>query len=132
MPKRLVISVGGQEHDADDRQQPQDVVLPVRDRRLVRALEGFDDLLVVVQQVPDPLRGVDDVVEVEVEILGQEALDLRSSRRSVGRCGLMILRNEMISCFALEMSRTISSKRPSMSSSIESSLWPILSRIGKQ
>ncbi len=48
----------------------------MRDRRLVRALEGLDDLLVVVQEVPDPLRGVDDVVEVELEILGQEALDL--------------------------------------------------------
>ena len=38
-------------------------------------LERLDDLLVVVEQVPDPLGGVDDVVEVEVELLGQEALD---------------------------------------------------------
>ena len=39
----------------------------------------------------------------------------------------------MISCFALEMSRTISSPRPSkISSSIRSSLLPILRSIGKQ
>ena len=38
-------------------------------------LEPFDDLLVVVQEVPDPLGAVDDVVEVEVELLGQEPLD---------------------------------------------------------
>ena len=46
------------------------------DRGFVRALECLDDLLVVVQEVPDSFRGVHDVVEVEVERLGQEALDL--------------------------------------------------------
>ena len=57
----------------------------------------------------------------------------RSSRRSVARSGLMILRYEMISCFTLEMSRTTSWEGPSKSSSsIRSSLCPILSRIGKQ
>ena len=82
-----------QEHDAEDGQDPQDVVLAVRDDRLVRVLERLDDLLVVVEQVPDPLGGVDDVVEVELELLGQEALDLRArAARSVERSGLMILR----------------------------------------
>ena len=49
-------------------------MLAVRDDRLVRRLERLDDLLVVVEEVPDPLGGVDDVVEVELEVLGQEAL----------------------------------------------------------
>ena len=57
----------------------------------------------------------------------------RSSMRSVARSGLMIFRYAMISCFAFEMSRTMSSRALSlMSSSIGSSLWKILSRIGKQ
>ena len=34
------------------------------------------DLLVVVEQVPDALGGVDDVVEVLLELLGQEPLDV--------------------------------------------------------
>jgi hypothetical protein len=46
----------------------------VRDHRLVRVLERLDDLLVVVEVVPDPLGGVDDVVEVEFERLGQKPL----------------------------------------------------------
>ena len=50
---------------------------------------ALDDLLVVVEQVPDPLGGVDDVVEVELELLGQEALRrCRSSTRRVGALGL--------------------------------------------
>jgi hypothetical protein len=48
----------------------------VRDDRFIRVLECFDDFFVVVEDVPDALRGVDDVVEVEVELLGQEALDM--------------------------------------------------------
>ena len=48
----------------------------MRDHRLVRRLERLDDFLVVVEDVPDALGGVDDVVEVEVELLGQEALDV--------------------------------------------------------
>jgi hypothetical protein len=46
----------------------------VRDHRLVRLLEALDDLLVVVEEVPDPLGRIDDVVEVEVELLGEVAL----------------------------------------------------------
>ncbi len=61
-----------QHRHADDREQPQDVVLAVRDGRLVRRLERLDDLLVVVEQVPDALGGVDEVVEVELEVLAQE------------------------------------------------------------
>jgi hypothetical protein len=48
----------------------------VRDDRFVRVLEPLDDLLVVVEEVPDPLAGIDDVVEVELELLGQEPLDV--------------------------------------------------------
>ena len=72
MPKMPEISVSGRSDDAEDREDAQNVVLPVRDDRLVRRLERLDDLLVVVELVPDPLGGVDDVVEVEVELLGQE------------------------------------------------------------
>src|SRR5436190_17783121 len=61
-----------EEDHAEDRQQPQDVVLAVREHRLVRVLERLDDLLVVVEVVPHALRRVDDVVEVELELLGQE------------------------------------------------------------
>src|SRR5262249_19934565 len=43
--------------------------------RLVRVLERFDDFLVVVEQVPDALARVDDVVEVELELLREEPLD---------------------------------------------------------
>ena len=59
----------------------------MRDDGLVRVLERFDDLLEVVEQVPDPLGGVDDVVEVELQVLGQEALDLaleQPQRRALG------------------------------------------------
>ena len=47
----------------------------MRDHRLVRALERLDHFLVVVQQVPDALGRVDEVVEVELEVLREEALD---------------------------------------------------------
>ncbi len=46
--------------------------------RLVRVLERLDDLLVVLEHVPDPLVRVADVVEVDLELLAlgrsQEAL----------------------------------------------------------
>ena len=82
MPKTLAISVSGSSVDAEDRQHAQHVVLAVRDHRLVRRLEPLDDLLVVVEQVPDALGRVDDVVEVEVELLGQEALDAALEQRA--------------------------------------------------
>ena len=75
IPKMLGDQRQRQHDDAEDREQAQDVVLAVRDHRLVRVLERLDDLLVVVEEVPDPLGGVDDVVEVELELLGQEPLD---------------------------------------------------------
>src|SRR4051794_18781441 len=65
-----------QQDHGHDGQEAQDVVLAVRDDRLVRVLERLHDLLVVVEEVPDPFARVDDVVEVELELLGQEALDL--------------------------------------------------------
>ena len=60
-----------QDDDAEGGQDPQDVVDVVREDRLVRGLQALDDLLVVLQRVPDPLRGVDDVVEVDVQLLGR-------------------------------------------------------------
>src|SRR6478609_3211349 len=66
-----------QQHDAEDREHVEDVVLLVRDQRLVRVLERLHDFLVVVEQVPDALARVDEVVEVELELLRQELpLDL--------------------------------------------------------
>ena len=41
---------------------------------LVRRLEGLDDLLVVLERVPDPLGGVGDVVEVDLELFREVAL----------------------------------------------------------
>ncbi len=64
-----------QDDDAEDREDAQDVVLPVRDQLLVRALERLNHFLVVVEQVPDALRGVDEIVEVELEVLWEEPLD---------------------------------------------------------
>ena len=64
-----------QDCHADDRQQSEHVVLAVCEHRLVRRLEPVDDLLVVVEEVPDPFGGVDDVVKVVLEVLGQEPLD---------------------------------------------------------
>ncbi len=46
----------------------------MREDRLVRALETLDDLLEVLEHVPDALGGIGQVVEVDVEILGQIAL----------------------------------------------------------
>ena len=71
----------------DHREQLQPVLLLVRDEGLVRGLEAVDDLLVVVEEVPDALGGVDDVVEVELEVLGQEALGRaleHAQRRALG------------------------------------------------
>src|SRR5438270_477553 len=39
-------------------------------------IERLDDFLVVVEDVPDALGGVDDVVEVQLELLRQEAFDV--------------------------------------------------------
>src|SRR5581483_5903058 len=65
------------EHDErDDREDLEHLVLPVRHDRLVRRLERLDHFLVVVEHVPDALGAVDDVLEVELEVLRQEALDL--------------------------------------------------------
>ena len=76
-----------QQDHREDRQDPQDVVLSVRDHRFVRALECLHDFLVVVQQVPDALGRIDEVVEVELELLGEEALDvtLEQSQRGALR-----------------------------------------------
>jgi len=72
-----------QDH-GEHRQDPQDVVLAVRDHGLVRALECFHDFLVVVQQVPDALGRIDEVVEVKLELLGEEALDVPLEQSQCG------------------------------------------------
>src|SRR5919106_299294 len=76
-----------QEDDAEHREELEPVVLPVRDHRLVRCLERLHDLLEVVEEVPDPLRGVDDVVEVDLEVLREETLRValqHAQRRALG------------------------------------------------
>src|SRR5207249_7421535 len=75
-----------QKDDAEDRQDAEDVVLAMRDDRLVRVLERLHHFLVVVEQVPDALGRVDEVIEVELEVLRKEALDVpleQSQRRTL-------------------------------------------------
>src|SRR5215216_3792889 len=57
-----------EQDDADHGQDTEDVVDPVRDHGLVGDLERLDDLLVVLEHVPDALVRVDDVVEVDLEV----------------------------------------------------------------
>src|SRR5690606_8239513 len=64
----------GQDDDADRSQHTQDVIQPVGEDRLVRALEPDDDLEEVFEDVPDPLGRIGQIVEVDVEVLGQIAL----------------------------------------------------------
>ena len=87
-----------QHHDAEDREHVEDVVLLVRDERLVRVLERLDDFLVVVEQVPDALARVDDVVEVEVELFGQEPLDaaLEQAQRGPLRPHDLAVRDDLL------------------------------------
>ena len=61
-----------QEQHRQHGQDPQDPVLALVDDRLVRALQRLRDFLVVVEHVPDALGGVDEVVVVDLEVLGQE------------------------------------------------------------
>ena len=98
MPKMPEISVSGSSDDAEDREHAEDVVLAVRDDRLVRRLEAVDDLLVVVELVPDPLGRVDDVVEVEVELLGQELVHpaLEHAQRRAARLHDLAVRDDLL------------------------------------
>ena len=98
IPNTLAISVSGQDHEAEDREHAEHVVVAVRDHRLVRVLERLDDLLVVVEQVPDALGGVDDVVEVELELLGKEALDvaLEHAQRRALRLDDLAVRDDLL------------------------------------
>ena len=72
------------------------------------ASSALDDLLEVLEHVPDALGRVVDVVEVDLEVLGHVALACARGRCSAARCGRTILRKLMISCLTSEMSRTIS------------------------
>ena len=63
-----------QDHDAERGEHAQHLVDAVREHRFVGDLERLDDLLVVLEHVPDALGGVDDVVEVDLEVLGEVAL----------------------------------------------------------
>ncbi len=123
------------QHDEEDREDVEDVVLLVRDQRLVRVLERLDDLLVVVEQVPDPLARVDDVVEVELELLGQETVDLPlelSQRRPLRLDDLAVGDDLLLDLVDVADELLRAFARDAISSSICSSLKPILSRIGKQ
>ena len=62
-----------QDDHRDRGQHPEGLVGAVRDRRLVGRLEALDDLLVVLEHVPHALGRVVDVVEVDVEVLGDVA-----------------------------------------------------------
>src|SRR5215210_5138074 len=77
-----------QQDDADDGEELQPVVRLVPDHGLVRVLERLDDLLVVVEHVPDALGRVDEVVEVEIELLGQEAGRVPLEHAQRGALGL--------------------------------------------
>ena len=74
IPNVEAMSVSGRMIDAERGEHAQDVVDPVREHRLVRRLEALDDLLEVLEHVPDALGRVVDVVEVDVEVLGDVAL----------------------------------------------------------
>ena len=74
-----------QDDHAEGGEHPQDLVHPVREHRLVRVLERLHDLLVVLEHVPDALGGVDDVVEVDLELLGEVALLGRARGRAAPR-----------------------------------------------
>src|SRR5918997_642935 len=62
-----------QQHRADGREDPEDLVAAVGDDRLVGVLERLHDLLEVLEHVPDPLPRIVDVVEVDVEVVGDVA-----------------------------------------------------------
>src|SRR3954447_164610 len=64
----------GEQDYAECGEHAQDVVQAVRDHRLVRVLERLHHFLVVLEHVPDPLRRVDDVVEVDLEVVRHVAL----------------------------------------------------------
>ena len=76
IPKKPVISVSGSSTTEKTVRMRRTSFWRWRDHRLVRVLERLDDFLVVVEDVPDALGGVDDVVEVELELLRQEPLDV--------------------------------------------------------
>jgi len=94
MPQRLAISVAGR----------NTMLNTVRIRStslnhlLVRRLERLDDLLVVVEQVPDALGSVDEVVEVELQLLGQEAFGppLEQAQRRALRLDDLAVRDDLL------------------------------------
>src|SRR6266540_2749381 len=63
-----------QDDHAERGQHAQHLVDAVREHGLVRVLERLDHFLEVLEHVPDALRGVDDVVEVDLEVLREVAL----------------------------------------------------------
>src|SRR6478752_8169619 len=58
-----------QQDHAECGEHAEDLVAAVREDRLVGRLERLDDLLEVLEHVPDALRRVVDVVEVDVEVV---------------------------------------------------------------
>ena len=130
----LAIKRRRQEDDAGRGEDLQAVVDVVGEDRFVRRFEALDDLLVVLQGVPDALRGVDDVVEVDVQLLG---------RRDVHGALEVTEGDALRPHDAPEVDRSPASRwrcraRPlrewpsKISSSMRSSFWPILRSIGKQ
>ena len=74
MPHRLAMKVSGSTMTLNAVSTRRIVVDAVRDHGLVRVLERLHDLLVVLEHVPDPLGGVHDVVEVDLQLLAHVAL----------------------------------------------------------
>ena len=62
-----------QQDDAERGEHAEDLVAAVGEHGLVGGLERLDDLLEVLEHVPDPLPRIVDVVEVDVEVVGDVA-----------------------------------------------------------
>ena len=122
------------QHDhAERRQHAQDVVEAVREDRLVGRLEPLDDLLEVLEHVPDALGRVVDVVEVDVELAGHVALGaLEVAQRGALRADDLAEVDDLLLGVG-EVADDLRVGAPSkMSSSRRSSLLPILRSIGNE
>ena len=88
MPHTLAIRVSGSSTTLDRGQDPQQVVEPMRQHRFVGRLQGLDDLLEVLEHVPDALGGIGQVVKVDVQLLPEvvllRALQAPGRRRAGG------------------------------------------------
>ena len=134
MPQIEATSVRRQDDHRDRGQHPEGLVGAMRDRRLVGRLEALDDLLVVLEHVPDALGRVVDVVEVDVEVLGDVArlgaLEV-AERRPLRPDDLAEVDDLLLDVG--DVAHDLEEFSPSkISSSMRSSLLPILRSIGNE